>query len=141
MTWYPGSAEPFPAKIDAYRHPVEFRRSTTINFTVPMPRKVTVLVIDRSGRPLRGAVVTSGEGSSRGIPPPPGSGFTAFMYWSGQSSTTGSDGRGYLYFYDFPYAIDAYAEYRPSGGTVSRIAFDVMVSGDTSTTVQFDRIG
>lgn len=141
MTWQPGSSEPFPAKIEAYRHPVEFRRNTTINFTVPLPRKVTVLVTDRNDRPLRGAIVTTGVGSQRGIDPPPGSGFSAIMFYSGQSSTTGSDGKGYLYLYDFPYAIDAYAEYRPSSGSITRVGFDVMVSGDTSTTVRFDRIG
>ena len=141
MTWYPGSSDPFPYRVEAYRHPVEVRRDTVVSFTIPLPRTVTVTVTNRGGAALSGAIVRTGIGSIRGIDPPAGAGFTGLMYASGQSSRTGSDGKGFLYLYDFPYLIDALVEYTTRGGSFVRVAFDVMVSGNTSTTVQLNDVG
>ena len=141
MTWYPGSADPFPYRVEAYRHPVEVRRDTVVSFTIPLPRTVTVTVTNRSGAPLSGAIVRTSIGTIRGIDPPPGSGFTSLMYSSGQSSRTGADGKGFLYLYDFPSLIDALVEYTTRSGSFVRVAFDVMVSGNTSKTVQLTDVG
>lgn len=141
MTWYPQSTDPFPYRIEAYRQPVEVQRDTVVNITIPVPRTVTVTVTSRSGAPLSGATVRTNIGTIRGIDPPAGSGFTGLMYSSGQSSRTGSDGKGFLYLYDFPYVIDALAEYTARGGSFVRVAFDVKVSGNTSTTVRLDDVG
>lgn len=141
MTWYPGSADPFPYRVEAYRYPVEVQRDTVVNFTIPVPRIVTVTVTSRGGSPLSGATVRTGIGTIRGIDPPPGSGFTSLMYSSGQSSRTGADGKGFLYLYDFPNLIDALVEYTTRSGSFVRVAFDVMVSGNTSKTVQLTDVG
>lgn len=141
MTWYPRSTDPFPYRVEAYRYPVEVQRDTVVNFTIPVPRTVTVTVTTRGGAPLSGAIVRTGIGTIRGIDPPPGSGFTSLMYSSGQSSRTGSDGKGFLYLYDFPNLIDALVEYTTRSGSFVRVAFDVMVSGNTSKTVQLNDVG